>query len=115
MFAVIGPGEQSAVDMKATLDSCVLSKPSHLFMPADAAPTLKVPQLITHERCLLDCEAEFDEFISRAGLLNEKLGPLLIQCPYFNKAAFATQACFLARLTPFLNLDGVSSFSSDES
>ena len=63
---------------------------------------LKVPQIITHERCLLDCEAEFDEFIARAGLLKEKLGPLLIQFPYFNKDAFATQADFLARLTPFL-------------
>jgi uncharacterized protein YecE (DUF72 family) len=63
---------------------------------------LKVPQVITHERRLLDCEAEFDEFVARAGLLYEKLGPLLIQFPYFNKTAFATQADFVARLTPFL-------------
>jgi len=63
---------------------------------------LKVPQVITHERCLLDCEAEFDEFIGRAVLLREKLGPLLIQFPYFNKNAFATQADFLPRLTTFL-------------
>ena len=63
---------------------------------------LKVPQVITHERCLLDCEAEFDEFIGRAVLLREKLGPLLIQFPYFNKNAFASQADFLSRLTAFL-------------
>lgn len=63
---------------------------------------LKVPQIITHERRLLDCEAEFDEFVVRALLLKEKLGPLLLQFPYFNKDAFATQADFLARLTPFL-------------
>jgi len=63
---------------------------------------LKVPQIITHERCLVDCEAEFDEFIARAGLLHEKLGPILIQFPYFNKSALPTQADFLARLTPFL-------------
>jgi uncharacterized protein YecE (DUF72 family) len=63
---------------------------------------LKVPQVITHERCLLDCEVEFDEFIGRAVLLREKLGPLLIQFPYFNKNAFVTQADFLARLTAFL-------------
>lgn len=42
---------------------------------------VKVPPVITHERCLLDCEAEFDEFNARAGLLNEKLGPLLLQFP----------------------------------
>jgi uncharacterized protein YecE (DUF72 family) len=63
---------------------------------------LKVPQVITHERCLLDCEAEFDEFVARAGLLRERLGPLLIQFPYFNENAFVTQADFLARLTAFL-------------
>lgn len=63
---------------------------------------LKVPQVITHERCLLDCEAEFDQFIDRASLLKEKLGPLLLQFPYFNKNAFTTQAEFLARLTAFL-------------
>jgi uncharacterized protein YecE (DUF72 family) len=63
---------------------------------------LKVPQVITHERCLSNCDAEFEEFLERASLLGDKLGPLLIQLPYFNKDAFASQADFLARLAPFL-------------
>jgi uncharacterized protein YecE (DUF72 family) len=38
---------------------------------------------VTHEKVLKDCEAEFDEFIERMGLLGEKLGPLLLQFPRF--------------------------------
>jgi uncharacterized protein YecE (DUF72 family) len=34
---------------------------------------------------LKDCEAEFDEFVDRVGLLNEKLGSLFLQFPFFNK------------------------------
>jgi uncharacterized protein YecE (DUF72 family) len=45
----------------------------------------KVPQVVTHDKVLKDCEAEFDEFVDRMGLLNEKLGPLLLQFPFFNK------------------------------
>ena len=44
----------------------------------------KVPQVITHEKVLKNCEAEFDEFVNRMGLLNEKLGPLLLQFPWLN-------------------------------
>ena len=32
-----------------------------------------------------DCEAEFDEFIDRMDLLDEKLGPLFLQFPWFSK------------------------------
>ena len=34
---------------------------------------------------LVDCEAEFDEFVDRMEILDEKLGPLLLQFPWFNK------------------------------
>ena len=40
---------------------------------------------ITHEKVLVDCEAEFDEFVDRMDILDEKLGPLLLQFPWFNK------------------------------
>jgi uncharacterized protein YecE (DUF72 family) len=62
----------------------------------------KVPQLITHERCLTDCETEFGDFIDTMALLDDKLGPLLLQFPYFNKEDFKTGDEFLARLKPFL-------------
>jgi uncharacterized protein YecE (DUF72 family) len=53
--------------------------------PPDFIFAAKVPQVITHEKILTDCEAEFDEFIERMGLLGEKLGPLLLQFPRFSK------------------------------
>lgn len=62
----------------------------------------KVPQTITHEQVLVDCEAELKRFLSAMEPLGEKLGPLLFQFPYFNKNAFRTVDDFLARLGPFL-------------
>ncbi|HUI39026.1 MAG TPA: DUF72 domain-containing protein [Candidatus Nitrosotalea sp.] len=62
----------------------------------------KVPQTITHEHVLVDCDKEFQGFVERMQLLGEKLGILLLQFPYFNKMAFANVDAFLARLNPFL-------------
>src|ERR1700676_467045 len=62
----------------------------------------KVPQVITHEKMLLDCDAEFTEFIETMDLLGKKLGPLLFQFGYFNKSVFPGVNDFLARLRPFL-------------
>jgi uncharacterized protein YecE (DUF72 family) len=45
----------------------------------------KVPQVVTHEKVLKDPEAELDEFIDRMNLLHEKLGPMLLQFPKFDK------------------------------
>jgi uncharacterized protein YecE (DUF72 family) len=63
---------------------------------------LKVPQVVTHEKVLLDCEAEFGHFVDTAAILDDKLGPMLLQFPYFNKMAFKSGKEFLARLKPFL-------------
>jgi uncharacterized protein YecE (DUF72 family) len=62
----------------------------------------KVPQVITHEKVLVDCDAEFKEFIEVMDNLGEKLGPLLLQFGYFNNAVFRGVNDFLARLRPFL-------------
>ena len=69
--------------------------------PPDFIFAAKVPQVITHEKVLVDCEAEFDEFISRMDVLDEKLGPLLLQFPYFNKNAFKSVGEFCERLRFF--------------
>jgi uncharacterized protein YecE (DUF72 family) len=64
---------------------------------------LKVPQSITHEKILADCDEEFKKFVDTADCLgDEKLGPMLLQFPYFNKMAFKSGKEFLARLAPFL-------------
>jgi uncharacterized protein YecE (DUF72 family) len=62
----------------------------------------KVPQVITHEKVLVDCEADLAQFLKTMDLLGEKLGPLLFQFGYFNKRAFRSLGQFLTRLEPFL-------------
>jgi uncharacterized protein YecE (DUF72 family) len=70
--------------------------------PPDFLFAAKVPQVVTHEKMLVDCEAEFDEFIRRMDLLREKLGPLLLQFPRFSK--YEMQAAeFSRRLRFFLS------------
>jgi uncharacterized protein YecE (DUF72 family) len=63
---------------------------------------LKVPQSITHQKILVDCDDEFNEFVRVAELLGSKLGPMLLQFGYFNRSVFTSKAQFLARLKPFL-------------
>jgi uncharacterized protein YecE (DUF72 family) len=62
----------------------------------------KVPQVVTHEKVLVDCDEEFRLFLKAMDSLQEKLGPLLLQFGYFNKEAFASVNEFLARLAAFL-------------
>jgi len=58
---------------------------------------------VTHEKCLLDRDAEFTEFIPTMDLLGpQKLGPVLLQFPFFGTDAFQSRDDFLARLVPFL-------------
>jgi uncharacterized protein YecE (DUF72 family) len=63
----------------------------------------KVPQAITHEKVMADCDAYLAQFLSTMDLLGEKLGPLLFQFGYLNKTAFKSVDEFLARLIPFLD------------
>jgi len=62
----------------------------------------KVPQSVTHEKVLVDCDAEFKQFVETMELLGVKLRPFLLQFGYFNKKAFLGVNDFLARLRPFL-------------
>jgi len=64
--------------------------------------TAKVPQVITHEKVLVDCQDDLHDFLNAMDALGDKLGPLLFQFGYFNQKAFKTQADFLAVLKPFL-------------
>ena len=69
--------------------------------PSDFIFAAKVPQSITHEKVLLDCEKEFEEFVDTMDLLDDKLGPLLLQFPHFKEVDFS-QTDFLTRLRFFL-------------
>jgi len=69
--------------------------------PADFVFAAKVPQVVTHDKVLVDCEPEFDEFIERMHLLGDKLGPMLLQFPKFDKWVLKSPDEFRARLQSF--------------
>ncbi len=60
------------------------------------------PQIITHDKALVDCDAEFEEFVKTMDILGPKLGPMVFQFPSFDRWKFPKQESFLAVLTPFL-------------
>jgi uncharacterized protein YecE (DUF72 family) len=68
----------------------------------------KVPKVISHDKYLEDCEAELNEFVSTMSILEEKLGPLILQFPYVAKGKdaqeYATGADFISRLKGFVRL-----------
>jgi uncharacterized protein YecE (DUF72 family) len=65
--------------------------------------SLKIPQSITRAKCLEACDEEFKTFVDTAEILGkDKLGPMLVQFPCFNRTKFKSGAEFLARLRPFL-------------
>jgi uncharacterized protein YecE (DUF72 family) len=74
------PRTQSVLDWKAQT-------------PEDFVFSLKFPQVITHVKMLKDCEEETKVFLERVGLLEEKLGALLLQFSY----AFGTKHVPLLR------------------
>ncbi|MPZ76046.1 MAG: DUF72 domain-containing protein [Deltaproteobacteria bacterium] len=62
----------------------------------------QVPGAITHHKILQDCQQEFTMFLKRLEPLEDRLGPLLLQFPYFNKNSFASRHQFDKLLRPFL-------------
>lgn len=89
-------------------------KPETYRRWADSVPegfrfSAKVPKEITHVRRLRDFEAPLDRFLSEAGALGPKLGPLLIQLPpsgsFEPEAAEAFLKGFRARYGGLLALE----------
>jgi uncharacterized protein YecE (DUF72 family) len=70
--------------------------------PEDFIFCLKVPQVITHEKVLVNCDSEFEEFVKTMDILGSKLGPMIFQFPSFDRWKFPKQDSFLDVLTPFL-------------
>jgi uncharacterized protein YecE (DUF72 family) len=66
--------------------------------------SLKVPQTITHEKLLVDCQKELEEFLSAVRLLGGKLLCCVLQFGFFNSKVLAGLNAFLDRLGPFLEL-----------
>jgi uncharacterized protein YecE (DUF72 family) len=64
--------------------------------------SVKVPQTITHDKVLVDCNAEFSEFIEAMDILGPKLGPIVFQFPFFSRSILPDRHAFTDRLIPFL-------------
>ena len=64
--------------------------------------SVKVPQTITHDKVLVDCDAEFKEFLETMGILGDKLGPVVFQFPFLDKWKLKDRHEFGHRLIPFL-------------
>ncbi len=70
--------------------------------PEDFIFSVKIPQVISHEKALVDCDSEFEEFVKTMDFLGPKLGPILFQFPLFDRWKFPKQDSFLGVLAPFL-------------
>ncbi len=70
--------------------------------PEDFLFCVKIPQIITHEKVLVNCDSEFEEFVKTMDILGPKLGPIIFQFPSFDHWKFPKQESFLAVLAPFL-------------
>lgn len=70
--------------------------------PPEFVFAAKVPGSISQEKLLRNGDAELATFLSTMESLGDRLGPLLLQFPYFNKNAFASRAAFDKLLRPFL-------------
>ena len=64
--------------------------------------SLKIPRTITHEKVLVECDKEFEEFVGAVSVLGEKLGPMVFQFPFFNDSVFSSPVQFISRLNAFL-------------
>ena len=64
--------------------------------------SVKVPQTITHDGVLVDCDSEFSEFMETMDILGPKLGPIVFQFPFFAKNVLRDRHEFTDRLVPFL-------------
>jgi len=62
----------------------------------------KVPQTITHEKGLVNVGEDLGAFLKAMDHLEDRLGPLLFQFPYFKKADRMTEVAFMERLKAFL-------------
>jgi len=70
--------------------------------PEDFIFSAKTPQSITHDKFLHKADKEMTQFLNVIGQLENRLGVILIQFPYFSKKMGVTIDEFLKRLGEFL-------------
>lgn len=63
---------------------------------------VKVPHVITHEKMLQGAHGDFKNFVETTDLLREKLGPMLLEFPYFNRTNFKSGGEFRKLVQAFM-------------
>jgi len=94
-----------SVEVDSTFYACPTSRTVENWnarTPDGFVFSVKVPQSITHEKVLLNCDAEIAEFLEKMDILGGKLGPIIFQFPFFNRNVFPDRNVFTNRLIPFL-------------
>lgn len=95
-----------SVEVNSTLYGCPTTRTVANWAartPDNFIFSIKTPRSITHDKILVDCDAELDEFLGTMEILGPKLGPILLQFPQFSPGVFADRHAFTDRLVPFLN------------
>jgi uncharacterized protein YecE (DUF72 family) len=95
----------AAVEIDSTFYGCPTANTVNNWAartPEDFIFCVKVPQIITHEKALVDSDSELEEFVKTMDILGPKLGPMVFQFPSFDRWKFPSQDHFLAVLVPFL-------------
>jgi uncharacterized protein YecE (DUF72 family) len=93
------------VEVDSTFYGCPSARPVNNWgarTPEGFIFSVKIPQVITHEKVLADCDADLKEFVDTMSILGPKLGPIVFQFPFFNRSIFRDRREFLDRLVPFL-------------
>ncbi|MHC4781096.1 MAG: DUF72 domain-containing protein [Planctomycetota bacterium] len=75
----------------------------HDGTPSDFLISPKMVRQVTHDSFLVDCEDVAGAFMDAVSNLGKKLGPVVLQFPYFRKAEGPDLDSFLERLVPFLD------------
>jgi uncharacterized protein YecE (DUF72 family) len=95
-----------SVEVNSTLYGCPTTRTVANWAartPDNFIFSIKTPRSITHDKILVDCDAELDEFLGTMEILGPKLGPILFQFPQFSPGVFADRHAFTDRLVPVLN------------
>lgn len=104
-YLAVYAGQFDTVEVDSTFYACPSPRTVNgwdLKTPQGFIFSVKVPQVITHEKVLVDCDTDFNKFVNTMAILKEKLGPMVLQFPHFSRGDFRTQGDFMDRLIPFL-------------
>jgi uncharacterized protein YecE (DUF72 family) len=99
------PNDFHTVEVDSTFYACPTARTVENWKartPDEFTFSIKVPQTITHDKVLVDCDAEMAEFLETMGILGPKLGPIIFQFPFFSRSVFSDRHVFTDRLIPFL-------------